>query len=586
MVLGVCRRILGDPHEAEDAFQATFLVLARKAVAVARCRSAGAWLYTVAYRVALRARARRAARSAREHPLEEPPRSSVEVARVLGCPVGTAESWLTRARARLRSGLTRRGLAPAPGLLAGLVPREAWLLPAAARAALAAARGTASVEAAALAGEVLRTLAVARVKNAVAVLLLAAAAATAFGLAMQKPPRAEAPAPPAPQTVQPDEKQTDEPALGVELTKPRPLKAPGTNGSNSLAFSPVGRRLASAGENGRICLWQDWQDGQAPMSLEHPGTGRQPVASHWVCFSPDGKTLASAAKLAPSLTAEGKVKIGESVIGEVRLWDAESGQPTGVLRSPYPVESVAFSPDGKVVAVGTAIRPGNYTSLKNLKDPLPSEEELRREMGGVYLWNPSARETRTVFRSDTVGIHSVSFSPDGKTLAFGGTDGGVRLWDVVADKERACLRDHPRRVSIVCFSPDGKTLATAPYEPTDPVTLWDVPSGQVRGRLPAAAGNRVKGLAFSPDGTLAVACAVWSRDDRQQYVVSGEVQLWDAATLKLRCPPRAVPHIGEAVAFGDCGKILAVGGGRAPPGYGGGPGEVTLWELTPGGGTR
>src|SRR5262249_11379095 len=73
MVLGVCRRVLGDFHEAEDAFQATFLVLARKAASAARHRSAGGWLHTVAYRVALRARARRAARTARERPLGEPP---------------------------------------------------------------------------------------------------------------------------------------------------------------------------------------------------------------------------------------------------------------------------------------------------------------------------------------------------------------------------------------------------------------------------------------------------------------------------------------------------------------------------------
>jgi RNA polymerase sigma factor (sigma-70 family) len=159
MVLSVCRRVLGDAHEAEDAFQAAFLVLARKAPAAARCRSAGAWLHTVAYRVALRARSSRAARTARERPLDEPVpagdsdpaleavkrdvrrvideevsrlpekyrvpfvlfhlegRSSAEVARDLGCPVGTVESWLSRARARLRAALARRGLAPTPALL-------------------------------------------------------------------------------------------------------------------------------------------------------------------------------------------------------------------------------------------------------------------------------------------------------------------------------------------------------------------------------------------------------------------------------------------------------------------------------------
>src|SRR5436305_97347 len=175
MVLGVCRRVLGNTHDAEDAFQATFLVLARKVADAARCRALGAWLYTVAYRVALRARARRAALTDRECALEESPPAagldplsaagwrevgrvideevsrlpekyrapfvlfhlegctSAEVARELGCPVGTVESWLTRARARLRRALTRRGLTPAHGLFAALAPRPDWPSPAAAQ---------------------------------------------------------------------------------------------------------------------------------------------------------------------------------------------------------------------------------------------------------------------------------------------------------------------------------------------------------------------------------------------------------------------------------------------------------------------
>src|SRR5205807_825998 len=74
VVLGVCRRVLRHEQDAEDAFQATFLTLARQAGAISRRASLGGWLYTVAYRVALRARQRRAARGRREAPLEgEPP---------------------------------------------------------------------------------------------------------------------------------------------------------------------------------------------------------------------------------------------------------------------------------------------------------------------------------------------------------------------------------------------------------------------------------------------------------------------------------------------------------------------------------
>src|SRR5262245_11687912 len=76
MVLGVCRRILGDRHDAEDAFQATFLVLAHRAGTITRHDSVGGWLYQVAYNVALKAKARAAAERRREHRVGEPAVSS------------------------------------------------------------------------------------------------------------------------------------------------------------------------------------------------------------------------------------------------------------------------------------------------------------------------------------------------------------------------------------------------------------------------------------------------------------------------------------------------------------------------------
>lgn len=163
MVLGVCRRVIGDSHAADDAFQAVLLVLARRARAVRLSAddSLGPWLYGVSLRVARRARAESARLMRRTRSLDgvEPiDRSSsldasdqsdmraaldAEIARLpfryrsvvmlcyleglsrqqaarrLRCPVGTVESRLHRARLRLRSGLIRRGLAPVAGVLAG-----------------------------------------------------------------------------------------------------------------------------------------------------------------------------------------------------------------------------------------------------------------------------------------------------------------------------------------------------------------------------------------------------------------------------------------------------------------------------------
>src|SRR5439155_21875977 len=156
LVLGVCRRWLRDPHAADDAFQATFLALARRAGAIRRRASVAGWLYCVAGRVAMAARERSARRSAHERPLDglAPPgsdpdpaaaaalaelrhalddavgrlparyreplvltcfagRSHAEAARELGCAVRTVESRLGRARQKLRAALVRRGLLPA-----------------------------------------------------------------------------------------------------------------------------------------------------------------------------------------------------------------------------------------------------------------------------------------------------------------------------------------------------------------------------------------------------------------------------------------------------------------------------------------
>jgi RNA polymerase sigma factor (sigma-70 family) len=156
MVLRACRHVLGDPHDAQDAFQATFLVLVRKARSVRNADSVAGWLHGVALRVSLRARADAARRRASERRsmalkstqsgAEENGSPSwidlhEEVARLpgryrepvvlcyfeglsteaaalrIGCPRGTVLSRLSRARERLRASLTRRGLVPSAALL-------------------------------------------------------------------------------------------------------------------------------------------------------------------------------------------------------------------------------------------------------------------------------------------------------------------------------------------------------------------------------------------------------------------------------------------------------------------------------------
>jgi RNA polymerase sigma factor (sigma-70 family) len=234
MVLGLCRRLLRRDADVEDAFQATFLTLVRKAGAISRRAALGSWLYKVAYRVALRARGHCARQARRERPLGEvaapepvhplvwqdlrplldeeihrlPERyraafvlchlqgkTHEEAARELGCPPGTLSYRLSWARARLRSRLTRRGVALSAGLGATLLSAGAApaLVPAPlARATIqaalpgapapAAAAGVVSANAAALTEGVLHAMWMTKVKAVSAVVLALAVLGTGGGM--------------------------------------------------------------------------------------------------------------------------------------------------------------------------------------------------------------------------------------------------------------------------------------------------------------------------------------------------------------------------------------------------------------------
>lgn len=164
LVMGVCGRMLHDVHDAEDVFQATFLVLVRKAGSIARPECLAPWLYGVAYRTALRARSQSAKRRFHERQVAESQHLEIEMdfiwrdlrpildeeihrlphsyqaplvlcyfagktkeeaARILGLPLGTVSSRLARAREKLRARLTGRGLGLSLGLLTSALASKA-----------------------------------------------------------------------------------------------------------------------------------------------------------------------------------------------------------------------------------------------------------------------------------------------------------------------------------------------------------------------------------------------------------------------------------------------------------------------------
>ena len=250
MVWGVCRRVLHRHHDAEDAFQATFLVLIRRAASVSPREMVGNWLYGVAHQTALKARATAAKRQARERQVTAMPEPAAapepeswqrleplldqelsrlpakyrgaivlcdlegktrkEVARQLRIPEGTLSSRLTTARKMLARRLARHGLAISAGALAVALAQEAVAAAAPAAVTLAtiktatlvaagtaAATGAVPVKVAALTEGMLKAMLLTKLK--IAAVLLLAVAVTGVGLLLQAQdrPAKVAPQPPA-----------------------------------------------------------------------------------------------------------------------------------------------------------------------------------------------------------------------------------------------------------------------------------------------------------------------------------------------------------------------------------------------------
>jgi RNA polymerase sigma factor (sigma-70 family) len=232
MVLGVCRRILGNPHDAEDCFQATFLVLARKAASVSPREHVGNWMYGVARTTAVRAKAANAKRGRRERQVSDMPepdaarqdlwddvqplldeelarlpdkyrqpvvlcdlegRPRREVAGQLRIPEGTLSSRLTTARRMLAKRLARRGLAVTVGSLTAMLAHNAVpacvpisLVSSTVKAAVLieagnAAAGVLSVKVAVLAEGVVKTMFVNKILKSSALVLLASGLALGVG---------------------------------------------------------------------------------------------------------------------------------------------------------------------------------------------------------------------------------------------------------------------------------------------------------------------------------------------------------------------------------------------------------------------
>jgi WD40 repeat protein len=287
----------------------------------------------------------------------------------------------------------------------------------------------------------------------------------------------------------------------------------------SVAFSPDGRRLASAGQDRTVKLW-DTTTGHEILTLR----GHTDLVGR-VLFSPDGQYLASA-------SSDGTVWVRDA-----NPFDPRS-EPHTVTLSGHagPVYGIAFSPDGRQLASASA---DNSVKLW---------DESRERVGGDPLIRTFAGHTSAVF--------SVAFSPDGRHLLSGGNDKAVRLWDAwTGDEVRVFREGLGSLVRSVAFHPGGKTFATAS---TPAARIWDVEAATLLTMDSISLFNHC--VAFSLDGKL---LAGGGRET---------AQVWDVQTGKRVCSFREHHTEVRAAAFHPKGDYLASGDAD---------GRVAIWYLPP-----
>jgi WD40 repeat protein len=261
-----------------------------------------------------------------------------------------------------------------------------------------------------------------------------------------------------------------------------------------IAFSPDGTRLASMSGD-RLNPNEPgevkvWnaQTGQETLSLQGPAGAVEDVS-----WSPDGTRLASA-----------------SHDRTVKVWDAQTGKEARSLRGHSgAVHGVAWSPDGTRLASASGY-----------------EDDQGEFNGEVKVWDPQTGEEALKLQGLTGYVNGVSWSPDGTRLASACEDCRVKCWDTRTGQELLTLQGHASCVKCVAFSPDGSRLASSSegYDPQKKQTLgelkvWDARTGREVLTLEGHTGP-FGNVAWSPDGTR-LASAPWYQT---------RVKIWDAQT--------------------------------------------------------
>jgi WD40 repeat protein len=266
---------------------------------------------------------------------------------------------------------------------------------------------------------------------------------------------------------------------------------------NTVAITPDGRSLISAGDDKTIKIW-DLQTGQAQQTLEGH--------TNWIyslAISPDGRTLASGSK-----------------DNAAKVWDLAEGRELYTLTGHVNyINGVAFSPDNQILATAS------YDKT-------------------VKLWSVPTGEAIGTLRGHTGYVLAVAFSPDGQVLASGSYDKYIKLWDLKTQQELHTLRGHFSDVNVLAFSADGQRLVSASDDRT--LRLWDWKTGKALQTISTDHAGPIFAMALSSNGQIV---ASGSEDET--------IKLWDLSKGKELQTLRGHSGAIFGLAFSPDGKILA-----------------------------
>jgi WD40 repeat protein/predicted Ser/Thr protein kinase len=273
-----------------------------------------------------------------------------------------------------------------------------------------------------------------------------------------------------------------------------------------------------------------------------------PAHSHWamgLAFSPDGRRLASGG--------------GDRL---VRIWNVETGEPVSTLRGHQgTVYGVAYSPDGRFLASGDDVQSVRvWEAATGRLCYAVSRPQLRvmwaafspdsrrlaiaaADLNTILVWDAVTGRELRAWPAVAGWLPDLTWDPDGRRLASGGLSGVAKVWDADTGKELVAFQGHGSGVTGVVFSPDGRSVASSSRDGT--VRVWEADTGRETAVLKGHE-NWVMGVAFSPDGRR---LATASRDKT--------VRLWGPDCGQDGRVVRCRGGIHD-MAFGADGRVLAV----------------------------